>query len=187
MSKEVIQGGTKRCVRGLISILPVILAVITVVMAGTGCGSESVTVRSKTAATSGQPQLTNDYVKEVAAASQSQPMEVREVTMIGESDAQDVNIGIDRPASLQDGSVTGVMASYGQHVFTSLFQLPEVSSVTITMYGVRQGVPGDEVAMRMSMNREMFEQADWSMFGPMMMSDMLNDYYVAPEIEANSY
>lgn len=156
-----------------------------------GCGSETATISSSAPATAEQlaptPVLTEDYVRLVAENRQGNAMVVREAVISGDGSEQAVEISVDRPSGLQDGSVAGVMASYGQHVFTSLFQIPEVASVTITMYGVQQGVESDDVAMRIMLDRAGAGEAEWSMFGPMTIADMVTEYYVDPAIEENSY
>jgi hypothetical protein len=79
------------------------------------------------------------------------------------------------------------MGSYGSHLFQSLFENPEVDYISITMYGVKQGEKSDDVAMALAMDRAMSLETDWSMFGPMMLSDMVSEYYVDPAIEESTF
>lgn len=171
--------------RGLAALLMV--PVVAVVMAASaGCGSETATISSRDLE-SGKVLLTQEYVQQVAENSQGNGMVVREARISGEGNEKTVVVGVERPPSVQDASVTGVMASYGQHVFNSLFAIPEVAEVTITMYGVKQGVKSDDVAVRITLGRADAQEVDWSMFGPMMIADMVSDYYVDPAIESSGY
>lgn len=173
--------------RVVLALIMVIMAAIASITLSSGCGSETATISSKDPVAPPSPELTQEYIENVAGNEHANTMEVREAAIHGDDGEKTIIIGVERPASLQDGSITGVMGAYGQHVFNSLFEIEDVEEVTITMYGIQQGVKDDEVAMRIVMDRAMYEEADWSMFGPMMMSDMLNEYYVAPEIEKNMF
>ncbi|RJQ42664.1 MAG: hypothetical protein C4534_09640 [Gaiellales bacterium] len=176
---------TRRAGRLLRFMLPALAAAV-IVTGTAGCGEESVRV-SPMATTASQPALSEEYVREIAEFQQGNSMVVREAAINEEDGRKTVAVGIDRPAWLQDASVAGVMASYSQHVFSSLFNIPEVDSVTITMYGAQQGAAGEDVAMRVKLDRGKLPEVDWSMFGPMTMSDMVTEYYIDPAIERNSY
>ncbi|MFA5801699.1 MAG: hypothetical protein WC911_04395 [Thermoleophilia bacterium] len=94
-----------------------------------------------------------------------------------------VEIGVDRPATCGDGSVEGTMASSSGNVMAYLFEYPEISRVTVTMYGVDQGIKSDEIAAKVTVNRTTAKDIDWSMFGPMTMSSMVDEYYIYPRLQ----
>ncbi|MDO8735846.1 MAG: hypothetical protein Q7K29_02030 [Thermoleophilia bacterium] len=111
---------------------------------------------------------------------------MRDATLAGEGTEKTVDVGVDRPANIEDGSVEATMAVLNQKIMPVLFEYPEVSRITITMFGVKQGVMSDAVAVKTSVNRASASEIDWSFFGPMTMSSMVTEYYIDPGILLNS-
>lgn len=149
-----------------------------------GCGNERAsTGNGASPGTTLDPlQLTGDSLRQIVASSLGDTNQLRDAAIAGEGTEKIVNIGINRPATYEDGSVEAIMAVITQKIMPGLFEYPEVSRVTITMFGVKQGVKSDDVAAKVSVTRTSAQEIDWSMFGPMTMSSMVTDYYLDPGI-----
>lgn len=132
------------------------------------------------------PLLTQDSLREVAARSLGETAQVRSAILSGDTNNLDISIAVDRPATCEDGSVEATMSSLSRKIMPTLFEYPEVSSVSMTMYGVTQGARGNEIASKVFVNRVTAQDIDWNMFGPMTMSSMVTEYYIHPKILENS-
>lgn len=130
--------------------------------------------------------LTIDSLQQIVISGLGDKNQLRDATLTGAETERIVNVGINRPLTCEDGSVEAIMAVASQKIMPSIFEYPEISRVTITMLGVKQGVKGDDVAAEVCVTRESAREIDWSMFGPMTMSMMVTSYYIDPGIMANA-
>jgi len=165
-----------------------ILAAMVLAQLLSGCGQSRISTGSSD--TSGNylepPLLTSSTLQQIAMSGIGDTSGLRSATLEGEGMEKVINIGIDRPPTWGDGSVEAMMATKSRKIMSELFMYPEVSSVTITVFGVTQGVKGDDVAVRVTVDQATAMKNDWSMFGPMSMSSMVTDYYINPEILKNA-
>ncbi|MFA5809534.1 MAG: hypothetical protein WC935_04240 [Thermoleophilia bacterium] len=129
------------------------------------------------------PLLTQEYLQETVSGSFGKTIQVRHVTLSGEGMDKIVEVGVDRPATCGNGSVEGIMASSSGKAMAYLFEYPEISRVTVIMYGVDQGINSNEIAVRVVVKRTTAKDIDWSMFGPMTMSSMVDEYYIYPKLQ----
>ncbi|MHB9112278.1 MAG: hypothetical protein ACYC4D_06585 [Thermoleophilia bacterium] len=130
--------------------------------------------------------LTTDSLQQIVISSLVDKSDMRNADLTGEGAEKVVNIGIDRPAGLEDGSVEANMALITQKIMPVLFEFPEISRVTITMYGVKQGIKSDDVAVKVGVNKVSVQDIDWSMLGPMTLSWYVPEYYIDPMISGTS-
>lgn len=164
-----------------------IMAALALALMAFGCGFDKastgdVTVRNNFV----PPMLTEDGLQEAASRSLGETARVRSAKISGDANSLDIEITVDRPATCEDGSVEAAMSSLSRKIMPTLFEYPEVSSVSMTMYGVTQGTKSDEIASKVSVNRATAQDIDWAMFGPMTMSSMVDGYYIHPKILASS-
>ncbi|MBI5869748.1 MAG: hypothetical protein HZB44_02140 [Actinobacteria bacterium] len=152
-----------------------------------GCGSGGTADKGSSQETVLDPlPLTIDSLRQTVVSGIGDNNQLRDATITGEGTEIIVNVGLDRPLSCEDGSVEAIMAVTSQKIMPVLFEYPEVSRITITMFGVKQGVKSDDVAAEVCVTRESAREIDWSMFGPMTMSMMVTKYYIDPAIMGNS-
>lgn len=151
-----------------------------------GCGYNAGTFRNdSTLRNAPEPALlTQDHLMEAVTGAFGKTIQVRQATLSGDGMDKIVEVGIKRPANSEDGSVEGIMASSSGKIMAYLFEYPEVARVTVIMYGVDQGIKTDEVAARVVVSRTTAKDMDWSMFGPMTMSSMVDEYYIYPGLSA---
>lgn len=166
------------------------LGMLLIIMIIAGCGNSKSTFRNDSATKdnrepSGSSLLTQENLGEIVSNNAGLSLRVRYATISGEGPDKNVEIGVDRPANCGDGSIEGVMASFSGKIMSNLFEYPETSSVAIIMYGVDQGVVSDGIAIRVAVNRATAQEIDWSMFGPMTMASMVNEYYIHPGFQTN--
>jgi hypothetical protein len=122
-----------------------------------------------------------DNLQEVVAFGCGDTSLVRNVTLSGEGMEKSIEVEIERPPTCGDASVEGTMSTFARKIMSNLFDYPEVSSVTITMYGINQGVKSNDVVSKVVVNRATAKDIDWSMLGPMTISSMATEYYVHPK------
>jgi len=172
--------------RASLAFLAIIALVFTLAL--TGCESRK-TAGGNNSTSAGilypEP-LTGESIRQVIASSMGDSSHLRDATLSGEGQNRTVDVGVDRPTTCEDGSVEATMAVLDQKIMPVLFEYPEVSRVTLTIYGIRQAVKSDDIAIKTSVTRESASEIDWSFFGPMTMSSMVTDYYIDPEILRNS-
>lgn len=165
-----------------------IMALLALTLMAFGCGFDKastgggMTVRNNFVT----PLLTQDGLQEVVTRTLGETAQVRSAILSGDKTSLEINIAVDRPATCEDGSVEATMSSLSRKIIPTLFEYPEVSSVSMTMYGVTQGTKSDEIASKVFVNRVTAQDIDWSMFGPMTMSSMVTEYYIHPKILENS-
>jgi hypothetical protein len=165
-----------------------IMAVLALALMAFGCGfdkastGDGMTVRNNFVT----PLLTQEGLQEVVGRSLGETAQVRFAILSGDKTSLEINIAVDRPATCEDGFVEATMSSLSRKIVPTLFEYPEVSSVSMTMYGVTQGTKSDEIASKVFVNRVTAQDIDWSMFGPMTMSSMVTEYYIHPKILENS-
>lgn len=165
-----------------------IMAVLALALMAFGCGFDKastgggMTVRNNFVT----PLLTQEGLQEVVGRSLGETAQVRSAILSGDKTSLEINIAVDRPATCEDGFVEATMSSLSRKIVPTLFEYPEVSSVSMTMYGVTPGMKSDEIASKVFVNRVTAQDIDWSMFGPMTMSSMVTEYYIHPKILENS-
>lgn len=148
-----------------------------------GCGNRGDAGGGSSQATALDPlPLTDDSLRQIVTSSLIDKNNLRNADLTGEGAERTVNIGINRPVDLENGMVEANMALVTQKVMPALFEFPEISRVTITMYGVEQGIRSDGVAVRASVDRASVKDIDWSTLGPVTLSWSIPDYYVNPAI-----
>jgi hypothetical protein len=159
------------------------------VQAASGCSKNQIsTTGGSSASTELDPvPLNSDSLQQFVTTSMGEMNSLRSAAIAGDGTERVVSIGVDRSTTCEDGSVEAVMAVLSQKVMPGLFEYPEVAQVTITMYGVKQGVRSDDVAAEVNVTRASAQEIDWSLFGPMTMSSMVTKYYLDPAILQNSY
>jgi len=164
------------------------VAAITIVPLISGCSYRKASPGNGSATyyDSNSLSLTKDNLQEVVVSGCGDTTLVRNVTLLGEGMEKSVEVEIDRPATCGDASVEGTMSTFARKIMSNLFDYSEVSSVTITMYGIDQGVKSNDVASRVVVNRATAKDIDWSMLGPMTISSMATEYFVHPKILKNS-
>lgn len=160
------------------------LAAALIVLSLSGCGQSRIsTTNSSTSGVDlGPPLLTSSTLQQIVVSGIGDAGQLRNAMLEGEGMGKVVNIAIDRPLSCGDGSVEATMAIQTGKILSGLFEYPEISSVTITMLGVTQGVKSDDVAMQLTVSRSTAMETDWSMFGPWSMPSMVTGYYINPAI-----
>jgi len=162
----------------------ILLATIAM-LAASGCGPERSSTGTRTIYGSQEanlPALTSSYLRQFVDQAYGEAALVRDASLSGEGLGRRIDITVDRPPNAGNGSIEGVMAAFSGKVLAELFQYPEVDSVTISMYGTSPGEKSDEVALKITVDRATAAANDWSMFGPMTMSDMVSSYYMNPKL-----
>jgi len=164
------------------------LAVLVSGLLSSGCGGvEGKTVKARTVSPSaGAAPLSQDYLRGLVADSLGDANLIRRADLSGEGMERKVEIAVDRPPACGDGSVEGTMAAFTSKTMAELFSHPEIASVTIAMYGRDQGIKGNDVAVRVVVDRATALETDWSMIGPMTISSMVSEYYIHPQIVENA-
>ncbi|MHB0866378.1 MAG: hypothetical protein ACYC6B_01040 [Thermoleophilia bacterium] len=164
------------------------LAILLIALPASGCGQSRVTTKSGLASGADlKPALlTNSSLQRIVVSGIGDASLLRAATLEGEGMEKVINIGIDRPTTCGDGSVEAIMATQTGKIMSELFKYPEVSSVTIIMFGVTRGVKSDDVAVKVTVDQAAALENDWAMFGPWSMSSMVTEYYIHPEILKNA-
>lgn len=164
------------------------LVAVLVMPAATGCGYDKSTFRvdqdKQPAVETARPALVQENLQELVTTGGGFSLPVRYATLSGDSEEKAVEVGVERPAACGDGSVEGVMASYTANTVSRLLEYPDAAGMTITMYGAKQGQAGDEIVVRLVVRRSTAEEIDWSMFGPMTMASLVDEYYINPRLQA---
>lgn len=167
--------------------LVVVVTVAATVLLVIGCSSQRASVVSTDEIKrQEQPVLSESIIRDILSYSFSDMSLVRRTAISGEETDKTIEIEVDRPADWGDGTFGGVLSSFVYKTLPPLFQYPEVSRVVVTIYGVDQGIKGDEVACRLMVDRETADKINWSMLGPMSLSYFLTEYYIHPKIQENS-
>ncbi|MHB1389615.1 MAG: hypothetical protein ACYCXF_00045 [Thermoleophilia bacterium] len=159
------------------------LAVLVAAILVSGCGESGVAKKSPASGVDTEPALlTDSSLEKIVVTAIGDTGQLRSATLKGQGMKKVINIGLDRPTTWGDGSVEPMMATQSRKIMPGLFKYPEVSSVTITLFGVIQGVKSDDIAVKVTVDQATAMKNDWSMFGPMSMSSMVTEYYINPEI-----
>ena len=162
-----------------------VLAAIAITLSAAGCGYERSTAGGTMTILGNsnlKPALTETYLRKLVVLAYGDATLVRSTALTGEAGKKVIAVEVDRPPNAGNGSIEGVMASFAGNIMAQLFQYPEVSSVTITMFGADPGVKGDETALKITVDKPTAAVNDWTMFGPMTMSSMVSDYYINPKL-----